>query len=264
MITIHTKGLFTENDEQNKTKTIRAFSDTRWTVRCSALVRIIQHYDELKELWKWCLKEYQDTETKARIIGVQTQMNKFNHFFEVKLAILLLRHSDNLGTTLQNPKLSASQAQSIARKTVITLEKLRDDDYFLLFWKEVLTESRQLDIDEPALGRKRKASRRIEDDYSHSSIGFFHEKFEDFARQIYFEVLDLLINAIKNRFEHKNYKRYIILENLLLKCAKNESYAYELETVFNNYSEFQREQLLNNFPLHVVKSKKRTFHHYLM
>ena len=144
---------------------------------------------------------------------------------------------------MQSPKLSASQAQSIARKTVITLEKLRDDDYFSLFWKEVLTELRQSDIDEPALGRKRKASRRIEDDYSHSSIGFFHEKFEDFARQIYFEVLDLLINAIKNRFEQEDYKRYIILENLLLKCAKNESYAYELETVFNNYSEFQREQL---------------------
>ena len=93
------------------------------------------------------------------------------------------------------------------------------------------------------LRKKRKASQRIEDDYIHSSIGFFHKKFEDFARQIYFEVLDLLINAIKNRFEQEDYKRYIILENLLLKCAKNESYVYELETVFNNYSEFQREQL---------------------
>ena len=35
----------------------------------------------------------------------------------------------------------------------------------------------------------------------------------------------------------------MILQNLLLKCAKNESDAYELETVFNNFSEFQREQL---------------------
>ena len=110
LITIHQKGLFTENDEQNKTKTIRVFSDTRWTVRCGALVSIIQHYEELKELWKGCLKEYKDTETKARIIGVQTQMNKFNYFFGVKLAILLLRHSDNLSATLQSPKLSASQA----------------------------------------------------------------------------------------------------------------------------------------------------------
>ena len=48
LITIHTKGLFTENDEQNKTKTIRVFSDTRWTVRYGVLVSIIEHYEELK------------------------------------------------------------------------------------------------------------------------------------------------------------------------------------------------------------------------
>ena len=29
LINIHTKGFFTENDEQNKTKTIRVFSDIR-------------------------------------------------------------------------------------------------------------------------------------------------------------------------------------------------------------------------------------------
>ena len=81
LITIHTKGLFTENYEQNKTKTIGVFSDTRWAVRCGALVSIIQHYKELKELWKWFLKEYKGTETKTRIIGVQTQMNKFTFFF---------------------------------------------------------------------------------------------------------------------------------------------------------------------------------------
>ena len=95
----------------------------------------------------------------------------------------------------------------------------------------------------PPYEEKGKASRRIEDDYSHSSIGFFHKKFEDFARQIYFEVLDLLINTVKNRFEQEDYKCYITLETLILKCAKNKCYAYELETVFKNYSQFQREQL---------------------
>ena len=33
LMNVHTKGLFTENDEQNKAKTIRDFSDTRWTLR---------------------------------------------------------------------------------------------------------------------------------------------------------------------------------------------------------------------------------------
>ena len=73
--------MFTENDEQNKTKTIKVFSDTRWAVRCGALVSIIQHYEELKELRKWCLKEYKDTEINTRI-DVQTQMNKSDYFLE--------------------------------------------------------------------------------------------------------------------------------------------------------------------------------------
>ena len=90
-------------------------------------------------------------------------MSKFNFFFEVKIAILSLRHSDNLSATLQSPKLSASQAQSITRPTVIILKELLDADYLSLFSKEVLTGSKHLDIDEPALGRKRKAFRQIED-----------------------------------------------------------------------------------------------------
>ena len=133
----------------------------------------------------------------------------------------------------------------------------------MLFWKDFLTESKQLDNDQPTLGRKRKTSQRIEDDYSHSSISFFHEKFEDFAQETYFEVLDLLVNVIKNRFEQEDYKRYIILQNLLLKCGKNESYKDELvETVFNNYSEFQLEQLpqqLEQFSIAYRKVKDKDF-----
>ena len=67
-------------------------------------------------------------------------------------------------TALQNQKLSTSQAQSMVGETVTTSEKLRDDYYFLLSLKEVSNESKQLGIDEPALGQKKKASQRIEDD----------------------------------------------------------------------------------------------------
>ena len=76
-------------------------------------------------------------------------------FFGVKLAILLL---------LCKTQNSTSQAQSMVGETVTTSEKLRDDYYFLLSLKEVSIESKQLGNDEPALGQKKKASRRIEDD----------------------------------------------------------------------------------------------------
>ena len=47
-----------------------------------------------------------------------------------------------------------------------------------------------------------------------------------------------------------------------MKCAKNESYADEPETVFNNYSEFQREQLsqqLEQFSFACRQVKDRDF-----
>ena len=78
----------------------------------------------------------------------------------------------------------------IAGDTVITLEKLRDYDYFLLYWKEVLIYSKYSSTDEPVLGRKIKASQQNEDDYSRSQSVFFHEKLEDFDQQIHFEILD--------------------------------------------------------------------------
>ena len=68
---------------------------------------------------------------KARIIGVQAQ---FKNFFGVLLGELILKHSDNLSKTLQSPRLSASEGQQIAAMTVKTLQSLRTDSNFDLFW----------------------------------------------------------------------------------------------------------------------------------
>ena len=59
LINTHTNGLPTENDKQNKAKTIRALSDTRLPVRHCTPVSTIQHYKELKELMEVVLKRLQ-------------------------------------------------------------------------------------------------------------------------------------------------------------------------------------------------------------
>ena len=90
-------------------------SDTRWTV-----IHDSQYYSALqviKRVMKMVLKKVQRHGNQGSHNWC-SDTNKFNHF-SVKLAILLLRHSGNLSTTLRSPKLSASQAQSIARKIVI-------------------------------------------------------------------------------------------------------------------------------------------------
>ena len=104
-------------------QTMRLSSQTRWTVRVSSLTSICENDKELKELWNWSLVEYEDREAKARIHGLQAQMQTFDYFFGLRLGILLLRHGDDLSTSLRAKNLCPIEAQKIAKSTVNTLKK---------------------------------------------------------------------------------------------------------------------------------------------
>ena len=93
---------------------------------------------------------------RAQIIGVNHQMTTFEYYFGVKLGSLLLKHSDNLSKTLQKTKLSAAEGQSVASLTVKTLEKMRTDDSYHLFWERCNKEAKDLKIGEAVLPIKRQ------------------------------------------------------------------------------------------------------------
>ena len=88
---------------------IRLLCPTRWTVLASAMHSIEENYPALKELWTWSLDNCSDTETKARIRGVDYHMMTFDFFHGLALGEFLLRHTDSLSTTLQRPNLSAAE-----------------------------------------------------------------------------------------------------------------------------------------------------------
>ena len=90
----------------SKFSTLRLFRETRWAVRASSLANIYENYEELE-----CLDGYKDREAKAQIHGVQSQKLTSEYFFGLKLAILLLRHNDNLSTSLRAKDLCAAEAQ---------------------------------------------------------------------------------------------------------------------------------------------------------
>ena len=79
-----------------------------------------------------------DTEMKARIHGVASQMQSYTFLFCLLLSEMILRHTDKLNQTLQQPKLSSNEAHGVAMLTVKTLEGMRTDDDFDLFWKKVV------------------------------------------------------------------------------------------------------------------------------
>jgi hypothetical protein len=77
--------------------------------------------------WDEAISVARDTESKARIYGVQAQMKKFSFLFGVYLAELILRHTDNLSKALQ---CDAAEAQDTAAMVVSTLQTLRNEEAF--------------------------------------------------------------------------------------------------------------------------------------
>ena len=161
-------------------------------------------------------------------------MQQFDFFWGVTLGELILRHTDNLSHTLQKADISAAEGQKIAGLTVKTLQSLRTDSNFQLFWEKITREADQQQVNEPSLPRRRKTPRRFEsgntDGYSFASTPVDH------YRWVYYEAIDLITTCINNRFDQPGYKIYRNIEDLLLKAANTENYDEELKFVTQFYS----------------------------
>jgi hypothetical protein len=220
-------------DLERPNSKIRVLCPTRWTVKADALLSIIENYETLMELWDWSLTTVTDTDMKARIRGVQAHMQKFEFFFGLSLAELLLRNADNLSRTLQSKDLSAAESKSIEHKTVLTLQGMRSDQCFDLFWEKVVMKAEQRSVETPLLPRRRKVPSRFETGQSPAE---FHSTPKDYYRHKYFEAMDHIIQAITDRFDQEDFAVYLDTEQLLLKRVRGEDYQREVKLV----SEFYR------------------------
>ena len=97
---------------------IRTLCPTRWTVRAQSLASIIANYKELQQLWEEALMATSDTEMKARIQGISSQMETFRFLFGLLLSEMILRPTDMLSKTLQNLEMFSVEGHEIAMLTV--------------------------------------------------------------------------------------------------------------------------------------------------
>ena len=75
-----------------------------------------------------------DPDVRGRIIGVKSQMSQYKVLFGLNLCENFLKIADNLSAALQKQTLSAAEAQSIAQMTIKTLQSMRSDEAFKLFF----------------------------------------------------------------------------------------------------------------------------------
>ena len=135
-----------------------------------------------------------DTESKARIYGFQAQMKKFSFLFGVYLAELVLMHTDNLSKALQCDTVSAAEAQDTAAMVVRTLQTLRNEEAFDLFWEKVINSAEAFKVEQPELPRKGRIPSRFDDGIGEHE---YHSESKTYHRQEYYEALDLSVGVSK-------------------------------------------------------------------
>ncbi len=221
---------------------IRVLCPTRWTVKATAFVSIMSNFETLQLTWKKAVSIVRDTETKARIHGVSVMMSTFNYLFGNMLGEMLLKHADNLSSTLQLKVFSAAEGQTVAKMTVETIKLLRNDESFDLFWLKVNQRANNLGIEGPQLPRLHKRPRRFDEG---SSEGDHHENSKSLFRQHYYEAIDLIINCIDDRFNQDGHRMYHSLETLLLKACISEDFESDLNSVCQFYKDDFDQNLLH-------------------
>ena len=153
-------------------------------------------------------------------------------------------HSDNFSKTSQHKHLSAAEGQATTALSVKTIEKIRDDKSFDLFWAKVLTLVARFNVSEPSLPRKRKCPRRYDEGSAETE---FSLSVTDHYRRHYYEASDLVITGIKQRFDQQIYKHL-----LLLKAATTsfEHYKEDFDFIISFYgSDFMASLLKVQFEL---------------
>ena len=107
--------------------------------------------------------------------------------------------------------MSAVSGQRVANVTKQVLEKMRNNECFKSFYDTVLDKSKQHpSVSEPALPRQRRAPSRF-------GIGTGAPSYpttpQDDYRRVYFEAIDLMVNAIDLRFNQASYRVYEKMES---------------------------------------------------
>ncbi|XP_041369742.1 zinc finger MYM-type protein 1-like [Gigantopelta aegis] len=111
----------------------RVLCPTRWTVRAASLCSVLDNYSVLQSLWEICYEFVKDSETRARIVCVHSQMFSFDFLFGVSLGYEVFRHTDNLSKALQHKR----QRTRDSRSSVTTRSNLRQEQSYDKFWADV-------------------------------------------------------------------------------------------------------------------------------
>ena len=143
-------------------------------------------------MWDWLLETCSCSEMKTHIRDTKVYTLDFSYYFGIHLAHLILSHTDNVSQTLQGTQMTAVDVavDDVCCACVNTLESIRSENEFNLFWNKVKQFAENHKIDEPHLPRTKNIPNRY---IIGKAAGEHPEYVEEEYRMQYFAGLDSVI-----------------------------------------------------------------------
>lgn len=190
--------------------TLKPLCPTRWTVRTAAISSVLENYTAITIELELLTREG-STEVRNKACGLLALMDKFSVYFGLKFSLIVFAITEQVSTTLQSKDLTAQEAIKAVEMTIECFNRQRNELSFDDLYQKTIEESEGL-TQPPSLPRVRKAPKRFD---SNCPPHTFSAPV-DFYRKIYYEVLDLMINELRRRFQHPSFVMLQHIEKLLI------------------------------------------------
>ena len=158
-------------------------------------------------------------EASRKSLGILAIMERFTTFFGLKLSFLIFSAMEQLSKTLQYKDINAQEISTAVNAAKRFLERQRDNLAFKSFYSSVVEEAREL-TGEPMLPRQRRIPRRVDD----GAPNHHFQSPEDFFRKQYYEVLDLLVNEITQRFNQPAFSVLQEIERMIIHSCNGKTH----------------------------------------
>ena len=196
--------------------TLKPLCPTRWTVKAKSFESVLLNYEPLLELLHSIMTRSDGGtstfEVLSKASGIHSRLDTFDMLFGIMLGEKFFSITDTLSCSLQGENVTASDAKLASTAVCNTIERLRSDTEFSLFWDSATSRACELQLPEPRLPRTRRPPRR----YDAGSDPCIFSSPKEYYRKIYYEFADNINGHIKKRFNHTLYLK---AEELLLKAA---------------------------------------------
>ncbi|KAL4090479.1 hypothetical protein QTP88_025306 [Uroleucon formosanum] len=180
-------------------KTLKSLSDTRWSCRLDALKAVLLNFQTV-------VSTLEDISENDAVYGSDANallksINTFEFLFCIYFLKNIMLLTNVLSKYLQSSSIIYSNVQSMAKVTIQELCNMRCEESFNNTWNEVDILRKQYNVSSPILPRKQKIPAKLGGGLKEVENTTINKHYKI---NIYFAVLDNIINDMGERFEENN------------------------------------------------------------